>query len=197
MVTASRHKIHRICISESEHDPLNNWYGPHLEDYCKQIDLPLVYRERKANLGEMMNDAMNASKTKYTMIVQDDWYLEHPCDLSPGINLMEKHPQIDIIRYSWPGETMITPKGDLEGWRKLDPKGMWPYGDDPHIRRDTFKKRFGPYYTGLRHGSSESDMVYRFGDRNAFVLLADKLYFGHCGEVSAVINDERERAIKR
>lgn len=190
------HAIKYVCISESVKDPLQPWFGTHLKAFCMAYDIPLLFREDAPNLGAMMNSAMEASHTKYTMIVQDDWYLECICDLSPGISLMDERPDIDIIRYSWPGNN-ITIIGEVDGWRKLSPTGMWPYGDDPHIRRDSFTTRFGKYITYGHHGASEGDMVYRFGHKNANVLLADKCYFGHCGEVSAVINDERERAVKR
>ena len=190
MLTASQHKLHYVCLSESEHDPLHNWYGLHLKEFCLRKEIPLTFRTGSPNLGAMMNDAMKASKTKYTMIVQDDWFLHEPCDLSPGINLMESEPNVDIIRYSWPGDN-VTIDGTFQGWRKLDPNGLWPYGDDPHIRRDTFATRFEPYLSYGRHGSSEGRMVFAFGEKNAFVLLADKCYFGHCGVVPAVVNDER------
>ena len=197
MMTASQHEIRYVVVSESEKDPLNEWYGPQLKAFCWNNHLPLSFRQGKPNLGAMMNDAMRASHTKYTMIVQDDWFLEMPCDLSPGIALMEEHPEIDIIRYSWPAHMISPPIGDFYGWRRINPNGMWPYGDDPHIRRASFTERFKPYIEYGHHGASEGDMVYEFGRKNAFVLLADKLYFGHCGEVSAVITDERERAVKR
>ena len=197
MMRASQHNLIYKCVSESERDPLNNWYGQHLQEYCERNNIPLTYRKHVANLGGMMNAAMAASETKYTIIIQDDWYLHEECDLSPGISFMEENPEIDIIRYSWPGDTMVTYAGEYKGWKKLDPLGMWPYGDDPHIRRDTFISRFGKYIEYGHHGASEGDMVYRFGAKNAFVLVAPKCYFGHCGAVSAVIREERKRAVKR
>lgn len=197
MLVASQHTLQFKCVSESERDPLNNWYGQHLIEFCQSNNIPLSFRQCRANLGGMMNDAMRASDSKYTMIVQDDWFLSEECDLSPGLFLMDQFPEIDIIRYSWPGDTMVTYQGEFQGWKKLDPVGMWPYGDDPHIRRKSFVERFGPYIEYGHHGASEGDMVYRFGHKKALVLVADKCYFGHCGEVSAVINDERKRAVKR
>ena len=190
-VTASGHKINYAVLSESEHDPLHNWYGEHLKEFCQANDLPLTFRQGPPHLGKMMNAAMKASKTKYTMIVQDDWFLEHPCDLSPGIQHMEDHPEIDTIRYSWPGEARVTVCGEFHGWRKLDPAGSWPYGDDPHIKRDTFVKRFGPYLEHGQHGISEGAMGYVMRDNKALILLADRCYFGHCGLVPAVVNDLR------
>jgi len=197
MLKASNHKIEYACVSESARDPLHTWYGPELKNFCISKNIPLTFRNAKPNLGAMMNSAMEFNSSPLMMIVQDDWYITEECDLSPGIKLMQDHSQIDIIRYSWPESLGVTVKGEFAGWRKLDPNGMWPYGDDPHIRRSTFVQKFGEYITYGHHGASEGDMVYRFGNRDAFILLADKCYFGHCGEVSAVINDERERAVSR
>lgn len=195
-VTASRHDIIYKCISESERDPKHNWYGLHLEEFCNRRNISLKFRTAAASLGGMMNDAGNAIETNYGMIIQDDWFLEEPFDLSPGIEFMEENKNVDILRYSWP-VGMTEPNGEFNGYRTLASKGPWPYGDDPHLRRKTFFQRFGPYNMDKRHGASESDMVFRFGARNAFVCITDKCYFGHCGEVSAVVDDERKRAVKR
>lgn len=193
-VTASRHEISYKCISENQHDPLHNWYGDHLEDFCRQHDIPLKYRTRQPSLGGMMNEAMRESESEFTMIVQDDWFLEKPFDISEGIDVMKRNPEVDIVRYSYPN---VDVECEFDGWKKIQAKGMWPYGDDPHIRRKTFTDKFGPYIEFGEHGISEGDMVYKFMNLNAFVLISDERHFGHCGEVSAVINEKRERAIKR
>lgn len=191
-LSAKRHELKYFCVSENEKDPNSTWLGDSLSEFCQVMNVPLFWRTGSASLGGMMNIAteLGSNHCDYTMIIQDDWYITEPCDLSYGIEMMDLYPEIDIIRYSWPEHLGVTIMPQTFcGQRRLDPKGLWPYGDDPHIRRRAFIERFGKYKEGPPHGMSEGDMVYRFGEKNAFILLADKCYFGHCGPVSAAFRD--------
>lgn len=192
-ITATRHCMRFLCSSESERDPEHRWFGGELVAWCSERGIPLSFRHGPASLGAAMNDAFRLSAADYVMLLQDDWLLLEPLDLSDGIDFMEAHLEADTFRYSWPGMERVTVIGEVDGYRRLDPRGSWPYGDDPHIRRQTFHEKFGWHVEGPPHGAGESCMLVEFGRRNAQVFLADKIYFGHCGSVAAVIHDERQR----
>jgi|GEM_PF-2310301 hypothetical protein len=190
-LTACRHSIRWLCSSESERDPDRQWFGDELQAWCDAHGIPITFREGPASLGANMNAAMDLVASDYAILHQDDFLLETPCDVSDGVDFLESHPTADIVRYSWPGMDRVTVMGEVDGWRQLDPRGSWPYGDDPHLRRRSFPERFGRYIEGPPHGTAESNIVVEFGKRDAQVFIADQVYFGHMGVVPAVINDLR------
>lgn len=193
-ITASRHKLRWACSSESERDPAQPWFGDQLAGWCERREIPLVFRQGPASLGAAMNAAGDLIQADYGLLLQDDFWLESPLDLSDGVDWMDAHPEADTLRYSWPGMERVTVCGELDGLRRLDPHGSWPYGDDPHLRRRNFFERFGRYLEGPPHGNSEGNMLYAMARAGAQIYLADQIYFGHAGAVPAVINDLRERS---
>jgi hypothetical protein len=196
-ISCSNYALHFKCVSESERDPKQNWYGKHLEDWCESNQIPLTYSDKPASLGSGMNLAQAKIQTKYGMIIQDDWYLKEPIDLCEGVDFMEENPDADLLRYCWPGIDRVNVISDNRRFRKLDIKGSWPYGDDPHIRRFDFRDKFGWYKEGPPHGISESNMKKVLIEKDAKVFITDEIYFEHCGKVTACLNDIRNRTYKR
>jgi len=196
LMTASRHEIQWKCVTETEVDPLHSWYGQHIEKFCSSRGIPLIEKRTPADLGAAMNFAARQSNSKYTVILQDDFLIKHLVDLSPGIELMEEFPSVDLIRYSWPGH-LVSFKEPFHGWKQINEQGDWPYGDDPHLRRDNFSDKFGYYHEYERHGASESYMAHSLQTKKATILATDEPCFGHFGNMPSVINDWRKDRPKR
>ncbi len=196
-LTASRHTIRLLCSAESERDPAQPWQGDELKRLCEQQGIELHWRDGKAGLGENMNAALRLCSAPVIFVVQDDFYLNHKLDLSPGADFMSKRADVDMLRYSWPGDERVTLVDCMDGWRRFQLDGGWPYGDDPHMVRLDFTKRWGHYLEGVPHGVSESDMLHRLKTGNANIAAADRLYFGHGGAITAVIHDHRKRNVER
>lgn len=196
-LTASRHQIRWLCSAESERDEKQPWQGEALASLCEQHGIELHWREGKAGLGENMNAALRLCTAPCIFLVQDDFYLNTPLDLSPGAEFMVEHVEVDLLRYSWPGDERVTLIGCVDGWQRFKLDGGWPYGDDPHMRRPDFMERWGWYLENTTHGVSEGDMLHRLIRGNANIAAADKIYFGHGGAVTAVIDDPRERNVLR
>ena len=196
-LSASRHEIRWLCSAESERDPAAEWHGEQLTAVCEKFDIELHWREGKAGLGENMNAAIRLCDSPLIFLVQDDFYLLEPLDLSDGAEYMTEHVEVDLMRYSWPGDDRVTLTLEGDGTRRFALDGGWPYGDDPHMQRQDFTARWGHYLEGVKHGDSEGDMIRRLINGNANIAAADKSYFGHAGSVSAVIHDHRERNITR
>jgi hypothetical protein len=106
------------------------------------------------------------------------------------------HTDVDLIRYSWPGEERVNFVGERYGYRQFGVvpttrTNGWCYGDDPHLQRSDFTVRHGWYLETCPHGVSEGVMLYQLRNDNAVILAADRIYFGHFGVVPAVIHDVR------
>lgn len=188
------------CSSDSEHDPAASWHGEELQALCDAAEINLSWRNGPAGLGENMNAAARLGVNPYVLLVQDDFELRYPLDLAPGVRLLRDHPEVDLIRYGWPGhmtKTLPSPENDIDGWKRVAIPGHWPYGDEPQLRRRSFHDKWGPYVEEGIHGHSESQMLHKLVHGNAVIVLADKLYFHNFGAVSAVIDDHRDREVRR
>lgn len=198
-LSASEHNLRVYCSIESERDSKSTWHGDELEALLKEHGVTYQYRKAPANLGANMNAAIRMCSGDFIFLDQDDWCLCEPLDLSPGANLLEQYPEIDLIRYSWPLAPYMLPTflPGPDGWRLIDPKGKWPYGDDPHLRRRDFMGKWGWYFEGGGHGSASGDMMDKLAQGNAVIAAADKVYYGHKGYVTAVVNDKRPGGKRR
>lgn len=204
-LSAARHVLRWLCSAESERDPQSTWHGDELESLCREWGIDLVWRPPPASLGGNMNTACKLARSEVFLLVQDDYQLLEPLDLSPGAEFMAAHPGVDLLRYSYYQHPQHGTQfaGELDGWRLVNLDGYWPYGDDPQLRRPLFALRWGKYLEGGRHGMSESEMLLRLvrgvDSRRPVIAAADRCYFGHFGEVAAVplVREFRERAVSR
>lgn len=198
-LSASGHILRYYMMSETQRDPEHTWHGDELEKLCEHYGIVLDWRQGPANLGANMNAAMKMGTGDFIYLQQDDWLLREPFDLSPGADLLEKYYQLDIVRYSWPDDDAMRPtfNGTLDGWRTIDPKGKWPYGDDPHLRRRDFMERWCWYKEGGGHGSASGSVMKAMAAGGAISVVADKVYYEHHGRVSAVLGDHRTGAVRR
>ena len=216
-LTASRHALRFYCSAESERDPAHPWCGDELHDLCAERDITLTWRDEPANLGANMNAAMMMCTGSTILLQQDDWLLRRPLDLSDGADflLAPGHLSVvdspigdspflrpDLLRYSWPEDPAMLPTFIEQprwphGYRQIDTGGLWPYGDDPHLRRQDFFDRYGWYFEGGRHGTASGSLMRYLVKRQATIAADACVSFKHCGAVSAVIHDHRKRRISR
>lgn len=196
-LSASRHPLYWHCSSESERDPASSWHGEELREICRQEDIALHWHEGPASLGAGMNAALRACSSDLIFLVQDDYELLRPLDLSPGADVLMGNERIDLIRYSYPPKEYGIRFYSCEwpGFQAVYTTASWPYGDDPHLRHRRMMDRHGWYTEGIGH-ASEGDMVTRLARNRAGILASERCYFGHFGSVSAVPanQDNRERA---
>jgi len=196
---ATGHELRLYCSSETETDPKATWHAAELAALCAEHSIPLNWRGIPANTGGNMNASMEMGTGEYIFLQQDDWRLEYPLDLAAGVALMEAHPEVDMVRYNYPlGPTMMpTFTPGPNGWQRIDVRGRWPYGDDPHLRRRSFMDRWGWYYDGGLHGTASANLMQKLVKGNAFIVATDMPYFQHIGYASAVLGDVRAGQARR
>lgn len=199
-LTASRHPMRFLCSSETERDPKCKWCGSELETICKDAGIELKWHEGPASLGAGMNAAIRACSSPIIFLVQDDYELLEPLDLSPGADLLLKDENLDMIRYSYPPKQygIVLYESPYFGFHRVSTHHAWCYGDDPQLRHKRMIQRYGWYREGIGH-ASEGDMVQRLASQHATILAPDHTYFGHFGTVSAVpeIKEKRRREVGR
>lgn len=206
-LTASRHQLRFLCSMETEEDRKHDWCGGQLLDICAELGIhwfPRIVgavqgRVDKPDLGANMNAALRLCTAPTILLVQDDCPLIHPLDLSDAVDLIQNNRHIDLIRFEWPPQphrTAFTDDDWPPPWRQFELEKRF-YGDRPHLRRQDFMARHGWYTEYGPHGSSETDMANRLCKNNAVILAPEKQYFEHIVGPTSVINDTRERMIKR
>lgn len=195
---ASDHTLRFLCSSESERDQTRPWLGEELKNFCRANCIPLTWHDGPASLGAGMNAALRVTTANLIFLVQDDYELVAPLDLSPGATLLTEHHDVDLVRYSFPVNLGCRFDGEINGWRKFDLAAPWPYGDEPALRRRDFMDRHGWYTEGIGQ-AAEGDMLFRLMANKAVIVAADKPYFGNFGAVSAVPLDceTRNREVSR
>jgi len=188
-LSATGYDMRFCCSSETERDPAQAWCGEELAALCESSGVALVWRDGEASLGANMNAAMRLVSAPLFLLVQDDWALLRDCDMGPGARFMLDHPDVALLRYSWPDCDAMRPTfvDQPDGWRRIDLRGKWPYGDDPALRHGDFMQRWGWYKEGGLHGCSEGDMLHRLVRGGADIRVIDgEPAFGHIGTIPSV-----------
>ena len=204
-LTAASYDLRFVCSSESERDPTSSWHGDELEELCRRNGIRLEYRSGPASLGANMNAALRLCSAELIFLVQDDWRLLAPLDLSDGADLLLADRSIDLIRYSYyqhpehGTEFGAWCDGYTNKFRRVRIGGCWPYGDDPALRRQDFMAKHGWYLESPNHCLPEGDMLRRLVAARANIVAAERSYFAHVGVVAAVptAKDDRPRAVVR
>jgi len=182
---ASKHDLIYKCVAEEQVDPTCTWCGDQLVNICKKEGIILRWHPAPAGLGRNMNFAMDTATSPTYFMVQDDWEMIHPCDISLGASFLEANQDVCMIRYSWPSDwPTFIPMED--GWRRIDINGKWPYGDDPSLKRHDFTKKYGRFVEDCPHGVSEGRMLHNLVRRKADIRANDVCCFGHMGLISAI-----------
>jgi len=199
-LTASRHTIRWVCSAETQRDPMQDWMGDQLEEYCREHEIVLSWRHEPPNLGANMNAALKLCTAPVIWTQQDDWRMLAPLDVSPGIDLITERIEFALLRYSWPDVDRMRPMFHrLPGcdFREVDPSSTWFYGDDPHLRRADFMDRWSWYLEGGPHASASQDLMRKLKRGGARIAAADRCYFQHFGQTSSYPRDKETRSGRR
>ena len=197
---ATYHGLRYYCSAESERDPRHEWFGDRLVSFCFEQEIELRWRHGQANLGANMNAALRLGESDTIFLVQDDWLLLRDLDLSDGVDFMEAG-KADLLRYYFPDVDHMRPtfyEHEDDGWLRIHHDSTWLYGDDPHLRRRDFMGTFGWYFEGGGHASASATMMRHLRVLQADIAVAHPIScFRHFGDVTAVLDDQRERRITR
>jgi glycosyltransferase involved in cell wall biosynthesis len=154
-----------------------------LKEIAPQYNFRLITTPKNAGLGNNINKGQDAVTTPYTLYVQEDFdplpgYAQH---LQDALDILNERQDIDMARfyayYKYPYLKPIR-KGFSEmifnfgapGYRKFH-----YYSDHPHLRRDTFFKKFGRYAEGYNIEKGEFMMTMSFLKNKGKAIFYDDI----------------------
>lgn len=194
-LTASRHRLTFVASSETAgvtgatiaecRDLVAEFAGP---EGCA-----FGARDRASDLGANMNGAValaHAAGADCTLLLQDDFELLQPLDLSDSADFLAAHPEFCAVRYEFPFTRFVGPLGD--GFQEADKLGPWLFSDGPHLRPRWFVERIGQYVPGLPHGGQEVEMWHRLRASPYRVAATLEPLFWHAGAGRSTIPERRE-----
>jgi glycosyltransferase involved in cell wall biosynthesis len=187
-----------IVVSD---DCSNEIHLNHLETLSKAYHFKLVKAEKNSGLAKNLNKGQKAITTPYTLYIQEDFVPteKFPEKLSVALRLMNEDPELDITRfYAYFNYPNLKPRS--EGFSEMifnkfttDYKKFYSYSDHPHLRRHTFREKFGPYIEGIKSDRAEYRMMFSFLRKNG-----KGLFYNNFNELFEQINDSAEPStIKR
>ena len=185
--------IQWVCSAETEQDPNYAWMGEVLHNFCLEHHIRLRWRQAKPNLGANMNAALRLCKSPCVLIVQDDWVIQRSLDVTPGVELLADNSKVDMIRYAYPDNDRQRPtfRKRSDGWFKIDHSSTWLYGDEPHLQRVDFVRKWGYYLEGGPHASASQALMHKLRNGGATMVCDGTNYFKHIGQISAYPNESR------
>ncbi len=152
-----------------------------------------VFRNQHKGTGHNMNVALQHVWNiggNLTLMMEDDWLIEKPMDLTPYVNVLLNHPEHGMIRFGYISEglsgTLIKEEGRLY-WKLTDRAYTYNYVGHPSLRSKTFYNAYGKYTEGLSPGATELAMC---GNCNYYpgpdiLIPADSGWYGFFAHIGA------------
>lgn len=162
-----RIRFQQIIVSD---DCSDQFHLGNLQQFKEKYGIRLVATGKNGGLANNLNKGQDSVNTPFTLYVQEDFvplpeFLVHFKD---SLQMLREDPEIDIARYY-----AYNPYPYLEpfklGFSKMlykpwftDKNKIYQYSDHPHLRRDTFFKKFGRYTEGIKSDKAEYEMSISF-----------------------------------
>lgn len=120
-------------------------------------------------------------QTPLVLLLEDDWELQHPLDLSPYVHTLLENESTGMIRMGYLSTDM---QADLVGYsgmtylRLKRGSGVYVYSGQVSLRHRRFYDSVGYHAEGISAGSEELDMCFRY---NATEDAPEILWPGNMG----------------
>jgi glycosyltransferase involved in cell wall biosynthesis len=144
----------------------------------------LISTDVNKGLGNNINKGQDAVKTSYVLYIQEDFVPkpEFCLHFKDALTIMEREDKWDLITfyaYSIYPYTRPYKAGYSEKVFKWAPwytnnLKFYLYGDHPHLRRNSFLKKFGRYREDINSDLTEMEMSLSFIRKNGKALIFDE-----------------------
>lgn len=173
--------------------------GSDIEDLDKLIDAIgrtnhlKVFLNKRHGTGHNMNTALQHVWDiggSLTLMMEDDWLLEKPMDLTPYVDVLTKHPEHGMIRFGYIAAGLSGELINEEGrfyWKLRKDGYMYNYTGHPALRNKAFYDAYGKYTEGLAPGATELAMCGAVNSRPGpnILLPADSGWYGFFAHIGA------------
>lgn len=121
----------------------------------------------RGGVGKSKNLALQEAfkVSPFVLLMEDDWVLKGPLDLAPHVGILERHPDLGMVRMGYLGGTIIA---DFDGdslysfWRLRRGSGVYIYSGQVSLRHERFYNATGWHPEGNSAGEEELAMCIRF-----------------------------------
>lgn len=142
-----------------------------------------TYNSDRKGVGHGMNYSLRKiyEICDLCLVMEDDWELEKPLDLSPYVRLLTNTDNYGLVRFGYLSANLLGYLVSEEGkllWR-LEPNGeTYRFTGHPSLRHKRFHQHYGWYDEGLPAGWTELSMA---GKVNQFPKGPHIVYPTDCG----------------
>lgn len=193
-VFASRHDLGWFVSCES--DTRGDIQA--VRDLCSTHGLLFYLNPRGPCMGANQNNAMRVAfdslSAKYLLLLIDDCHTDKELDVSIEVDMLDRNPEIDILRYHWSdrpgGRPAFHGRGD--GYMQVDPTSVRFYDDSPHIRRSNYVEKFGWNTESIPSDAGRVERLTNqsLRDGGASIVATPSLRFGKGGGVVSACRPE-------
>lgn len=144
------------------------------------------YKSDRKGVGHNMNHAMRTIfnyGAELFMMMEDDWELMRPLDLSFYVNLLQNHEDVCMVRlgYLSVGLSGTTEAMDNHLWWRLHKNGyQYVFSGHACLRHKRMVEAYGFYSEGLSPGQNELDYCAKFNSKEGPDIVWDA-DFGRTG----------------
>jgi len=154
-----------------------------------------VFDANRRGVGYGMNNSLRSifDVSDLVLVMEDDWYLSLPLDVSPYVNTLVNHPETGMIRFGYLSPNILGYTVSMENklfWR-IDSNGeTYRFTGHPSLRHRRFHTVYGYYDEGLAPGMTELSMCGKVNQRpdGPHILYPCEAgawgFFGHIGATS-------------
>lgn len=154
-----------------------------------------TYDGQRRGVGHNMNWGLRRiweMGADLTLVLEDDWYLEKPLDMTPYVNLLMNNADIGMIRLGYLSYNLLSTiiKQEDKLWLKFLQNGnQYVYAGHASLRHKRLHQAVGMFTEGLAPGANELDFCGRYNHRHSVGAAPDivwPLEFGWLGPFSHI-----------
>lgn len=173
--------VHYIITDDSEPD-ISNWGMDEARRIFASMDISYtILNTNRMGVGFAKNNALKLAFETSDLIfmLEDDWFLGEPLDLTRHVEVLREHPENSVIRFGYLGGTIDASYVDYGlykyYWQLHRGSGVYIYSGQISLRTKKFYNGIGWHLEGVSPGEEELDMCKRF---NACETCGDILWPG-------------------
>lgn len=124
-----------------------------------------TYNSNRKGVGHGMNYSLDKifEITPLVLVMEDDWYLHQPMDMTPYVRTLMNHEEYGMIRFGYLSTNILmkTQAAENKLYYTLEPnEETYRFTGHPSLRHKRFHEKYGWYREGLAPGETELSMCH-------------------------------------